>query len=450
MKKIYSNLDNFNSFLPNLSFFFSSNFLTHISSFIIILLFARSYTAIEFGNFTISQTVFFLVYSLSFSNIHYYLNRSLSRNFENRRKEIASCFLITFYASFFLYILLAIILNFLDIEKDLKYLILIINLILIAEPFSIFYSEIFVRGQFKRIFKIRFFQSIIFFALKYIMIVNNFNYLYIGVLYFLEYLFFASVIIYYYKKNGNNFSNLIFTKEQTIKILKKIILLPVLSLVFLISIRIDVLMIGQLIGVEYSGYYSSASRLIIMVLLYSTLFLQFLYPNISRIVVNNKKFEEIYKNLITFACFVGIIFFISVYFFGSYYLNLFGSKFLIAKEALNILAFNLYFALIFNIWVHKNFLTLNYKKILIFHLLTIILNIVLNIYLIDLYGIKGASISTMISGIIAFLTINISKPMEIYLIFSSFNASRFIVVANKILSVVLLKKNPENIEKIKD
>ena len=86
MKKIYSNLENFNSFIPNLSFFFSSNFLTQLSSFIIILLFARNYPSDEFGKFTIAQTVFFLIYSLSFSNIHYYLNKSLSQNFQNRRK----------------------------------------------------------------------------------------------------------------------------------------------------------------------------------------------------------------------------------------------------------------------------------------------------------------------------------------------------------------------------
>ena len=107
MKKIYNKLDNFVGFVPNLSFFFTSNFLSQLSSFIIILLFARNYSSIDFGKFTIAQTIFFLLYSLSFSNIHYYLNKSLSLNFQNRRKEIASCFLITFYSSIFLYIFLA-------------------------------------------------------------------------------------------------------------------------------------------------------------------------------------------------------------------------------------------------------------------------------------------------------------------------------------------------------
>ena len=70
MKKIYNKLDNFTGFIPNISFFFSSNFLSQLSSFIVILLFARNYSSVEFGKFTIAQTIFFLLYSLSFSNIY--------------------------------------------------------------------------------------------------------------------------------------------------------------------------------------------------------------------------------------------------------------------------------------------------------------------------------------------------------------------------------------------
>ena len=438
MKKIYSKLDNFTGFVPNLSFFFSSNFLTQLTSFVVILLFARNYSSIEFGKFTVAQTIFFLLYSLSFSNIHYYLNKSLSENFQNRRKEIGSCFLITFYTSFLLYILLAFFLNFLNLDKELKYLILIINLILIVEPFSIFYSEIFIRGQFKTIFKIKIIQNLIFFSLKFLVIINKFNYLYIAMCYLFEYIFFAGIIIYYYKKNGNQFSKLVFNFSETYKLIKKIFLLPVLSLIFLISIRIDVLMIGKLVDIESSGFYSSASRLVIIVLLYSTLLLQFLYPNMARLKTDNLKLADIYQNLISLAILVGFSFFIFSYFFSELYLSLFGFEFLIAKEALLILSFNLLFALIYNVWVHKNLLYNNYSTILSFHLCIIILNIILNFYMIDLYGIKGAAISTMISGIISFLIININKPNEILIILKSISYIRFILIIKKIYNIFII------------
>ena len=168
MKKIYNKLENFTGFLPNFSYFFSSNVISYFFSFFIIVVFARTYSSELFGKFTIAQTIFFIIFSMSFSNIHYYLNKSLSLNFDKRRREIGSCFLITFYASVILYVTLAIFLTFIEIDQDLKNLILILNLIIISEPFSIFYSELFVRGQFNIIFRIKFLQNIIFLLIAFI------------------------------------------------------------------------------------------------------------------------------------------------------------------------------------------------------------------------------------------------------------------------------------------
>ena len=229
---------------------------------------------------------------------------------------------------------------------------------------------------------------------------------------------------------------MVFNFNNSLKLLKKIFLLPVLSLIFLISIRIDVLMIGKLIDIESSGFYSSASRLVIFVLLYSTLFLQFLYPNMSRMKNNSLKFNEIYQDLITFALIAGFSFFIFSYIFSDYYLNLFGFNFLVAKEALLILSFNLTFSLIYNIWVHKSLLHNNFSRILLFHLCVIVLNIVLNFYMIELYGIKGAAISTMVSGIISFFIINVNRPTEIIIILKSVSFIRFFTIIKKLILIL--------------
>ena len=206
---------------------------------------------------------------MSFSNIHYYLNKSLSLNFDKRRREIGSCFLITFYASVILYVTLAIFLTFIEIDQDLKNLILILNLRIISEPFSIFYSELFVRGQFNIIFRIKFLQNIIFLLIKLFIILNKIDYIFLALAYFLENVFFSLVVIYYFKKNGNKFQNLIFSYEYTVKIIKKIILFPLLAFAFLISMRVDVLMISNLLGVDYAGYYSATSRIITIILLFA-------------------------------------------------------------------------------------------------------------------------------------------------------------------------------------
>ena len=79
-----------------------------------------------------------------------------------------------------------------------------------------------------------------------------------------------------------------------------------MAFAFLISMRIDVLMISSLLGVESSGYYSANSRIITIILLFGTHFFQFIYPNLNRINFDQKKFNEIYTGIILLSSIVGI------------------------------------------------------------------------------------------------------------------------------------------------
>jgi O-antigen/teichoic acid export membrane protein len=448
--KIYKKLENFVGIIPNFSYFFSTNIISYFFSFFFIILFARNYSAQAFGEFTIAQTVFFLFFSISFSNIHYYLNKILSIKFQERRKDIGSCFIITFYSSVFLYFFLAFVLTFIKIDQNFKNVILILNLILLVEPFSIFYSELFVRGQFKRIFKIRFIQTLLFFTLKVYLVLNKFDLIFIAITYVLENLFFSIVIIYYFKKNGNNFSSLLFIKKHTLDIIKKIILFPIMAFAIIVAMRLDILMISKIIGIDASGIYSSASRLIIIILLFGTHFFQFIYPNLNRIMINQKGMKNIYQNLVLFSFYTGIFFFIFSLFFGKIYLNLFGKEFLLAINAFFILSLNVFPALLFNLWIHKQYVISKYNSILFFQIGTICLNILFNFYFINLFGITGAALASLLAPFLSFILINISNNYEFSIIKDSFSLSRHKQAANDVLKIILVNKNPDKFENMKD
>ena len=448
--KIYKNLENFVGVIPNFSYFFSSNILSYFFSFFFIILFARNYSSMTFGEFTIAQTIFFLFYAVSFSNIHYYLNKILSIKFQDRRKDIGSCFIITFYSSVFLYITLAFVLAFININQNLKNLILILNLILLTEPFSIFYSELFVRGQFKRIFKIRLIQTLLFFSVKIYLVLNKFDSIFIAMIYVVENLFFSIVIIYYFKKNGNNFSSLLFIKKHTIDIVKKIVLFPLMAFAIIVAMRLDILMISKIIGPEASGIYSSASRLVIIVLLFGTHFFQFIYPNLNRIILSQKGMSNIYQNLIIFSFYIGLLFFIFSLFFGKIYLNLFGDDYLLALNAFLILSLNVFPALFFNLWVHKQYVMSKYSDILFFQIGTICLNILFNFYFINLFGISGAALASLLAPFMSFILINITNNYEFSVIIDSFSIGRHKQAANDVLKIIFVNKNPEKFENIKD
>ncbi len=310
--------------------------------------------------------------------------------------------------------------TFLNIGQNFKNLILILNLILLTEPFSIFYSELFVRGQFKRIFKIRFIQTLLFFSVKVYFVLNKFDLIFIALAYAVENLFFSIVIIYYFKKNGNNFSSLLFIKKHTINILKKIVLFPLMAFAIIVAMRLDILMISKIIGADAAGIYSSASRLVIIVLLFGTHFFQFIYPNLNRIMMTQKGMSNIYQNLVIFSFYTGFFFFIFSLFFGKIYLNLFGDEFLLALNAFLILSLNVFPALLFNLWVHKQYVMSKYSSILFFQIGTIFLNILLNFYFINLFGISGAALASLLAPLVSFILINITNNYEFGVIKESF------------------------------
>ena len=253
--------------------------------------------------------------------------------------------------------------------------------------------------------------------------------------------------MYYYKKDGYYFTRLDFDVNYIIGILKKIILFPLLSLAILLSMRIDLLMISAYLGVEQSGYYSSISRLLTVILLLSSQLLFFVYPNMSVSKdLDHKKFTNLYKTLILISFFISISCMIGSVIFGKYYLELFGNKFVNNYQTLLLLSGNIFFSLIVILWVNKNYIKNNYLVILAFQSGCIIFNIIFNNYLIPIYGTAGAAISTIAAQLLIFFLINIFKWNEFDIIIQSLSPKFIKDNAITTFKVIFVKKNPDKSE----
>ena len=170
----------------------------------------------------------------------------------------------------------------------------------------------------------------------------------------------------------------------------------------------------------------------------------------NRISNDKEKFKNIYQNLIFISVIAGITTYLCALVLGKTYLNLFGENFQVVLNSLKILGLNVSAALIINLWVHKQYIYSKYTQILFFQSSAIIINIILNYYLINYFGVNGAALATSMSAIISFLIINISQPKEFLTIFSSFSPTKQRRTAKEILKIILVNRNPEKIEKIKD
>ena len=107
---------------------------------------------------------------------------------------------------------------------------------------------------------------------------------------------------------------------------------------------------------------------------------------------------------------------------------------------------NIFFSLVVILWVNKNYINNNYLVILAFQSGCIIFNIIFNNYLIPIYSIYGAAISTIVAQLLIFFLINIFKWSEFNIIIQSLSPK--FIKNNAIITfrAIFVKKNPDKSE----
>lgn len=173
-----------------------------------------------------------------------------------------------------------------------------------------------------------------------------------------------------------------------------------------INLKIDSLFINQILGLEKTGYYNAAYNIYIGGTVIPLALIQVYFPNfIERNKINEslsrRLFNKYFIYLFMYSFTVGIFF----YFFGDFLLVfLFNKDFLESKSVLKILMGGL-FIIVLNRLVNYTLVALKenryYLKIT---MCGTIINIVLNMYLIRYFDIKGAAFSTLLTeSLILFL-----------------------------------------------
>lgn len=172
---------------------------------------------------------------------------------------------------------------------------------------------------------------------------------------------------------------------------------------------IDSFSIGYFKTVLEVGFYNAAVPIALLMIVAPELFMQLFFPMINR-EFSNKNWSVIKQLSQQVGKWIFIInlpiFLIIILFPGAIINTLFGSDYLIAENALRILAFGFFISSLFNISGNLINMLGKSKLILMNIVIASIINIILNAMLVPKYGINGAAISTTIVWIlfsIAFL-----------------------------------------------
>ncbi len=184
-------------------------------------------------------------------------------------------------------------------------------------------------------------------------------------------------------------------------------------------IWIDSLVIGYLKNVSDVGFYNVASTIISLFGVAPELFMQLFFPLITKEFArkNFNLIKEISKQVNKWIFILNLPLFVIIFLFPGAVINLlFGPDYLVAETSLRILSVGAFFSSL--IMILTNLLSMKGKSkiILVNIILASLLNLILNVILVQKFGIMGAAISTSLIWII--LGISLFIEVKSYLNFA--------------------------------
>ena len=295
-------------------------------------------------------------------------------------------------------LILLIIIHFI-FKKDVifLYISLILGFNLISQSIEVIDCRNQSNLQSKKTVIIKNYSFAIISIIKCFFIFFKFNLLMFVSLTLIESIFVAIGFIYNYgldnlKKWKIDFNLIIFLLKESWPLIFS-------SIIIILYMRIDQIMIGEYLGNKNLGLYSISTKFTEIWYFIPSIFVTSFFPKLNHNYLNNKFLY--YKNLLKLFKFLfKISFIISIIFFlfsNNIIEFLYGFEFLEASKALKISIFTGIFVFwgvaAGNVLVIENLNKHNFLK----SILSLLINIILNIFLIPKYGITGAAISTLIA-----------------------------------------------------
>ncbi len=400
MRKIKELKDNlgFKKYIFNTSWLFLEQLLRILSGLFVGVWVARYLGPEQFGIFGYALAFTSIFASIAKLGLDGILVRELVNHPQKRDTYLGSAFWLKIIGAFFAIGLMAIILPFTSNDTATKLYIFIIASGLIFQSFEVveFYFQSQVLAKIITICKV--IQLALSLIIKSYLVLTEaqlvwfvfvilFDYLSLAVSYYIAYKLIKNPSFYKY-----------FNLSIAKKLLKDSWPLIFASIVVSIYMRIDQIMIKEMLGEYEVGIYSAASRLseafyFIPMLILSSFFPAILNSKNHNLEIYNQRLQILYTSMVWLAISIAL----PMTFFSDWLILLiFGQLYQEAGQVLMIHTWTAVF--VFIGVVYSGYLTIENKTKKAFYrtLIGAIVNVFLNYILIPIHGIKGAAFSTLV------------------------------------------------------
>ncbi len=401
--------EGFIKYFKNTSWLFGEKILRMVVGLFVGIWVARYLGPEQFGLFSYAQSFVALFSIIATLGLNSIVVRELVKKELDKNILIGTSFIMMFFASLFVIGLLFIATFFTSNDTYTNILIFILASATIFQSFNVidfyFQSKVLSKYVVYANISMLFLSSIVKIGL---ILVNAPLMSFVFVVLF-DSIVLALGFIYFYKKNHQEFKNWKFDKKIALFLLKDSYPLIIAGVINSIYMKVDQVMIKEILDNTQVGYYAAAVKLSEVWFGIGVIICNSLFPAI----VNAKKvseelyYQRIYK-LFLFLVVIAYILSIIVYFLSDYIiLFLYGKEFI---EASSVLAIHIFSAIFVYLGVSSGrWLIIENKTLLNLYrnIFGMIINVVLNIIFIPKFGIVGAAYASLIAYITAFYVMDI-------------------------------------------
>jgi O-antigen/teichoic acid export membrane protein len=405
----YLNVSGFKKYFFNTSWMLSEQIVRLVANFFVGIYVARYLGPLTFGTYSFIIGFVAIFQGLAKLGSDEIIVRELVKSPQNTNPILGTAFRIKLYSGIVSIIFLFIAILFTSVEHYVMLYVIIVSAGIIFQSFEVvdFYFQANVLSKYVSISRI--IQLAISSILKLYFILINADLFWFVIVFLVDQVTLGLTLLFIYKQQ----TKAAFIRYYDTAIAKQLFVyawpLFLSSIAVIIYMRIDLIMINEMLGARLLGIYSSASRIseiwyFIPIVIANSIFPAMIQSKIG----GKKKYYVRLQILYTVLIWTAILIAIPVTLFGKLIIvGLYGKVY---AEAGIILSINIWAGVFVFAGVAsaKWYLAENFQKILIVNTIAgAFCKILLNFFLIPKYGLIGASIATISSQALSAYFMNI-------------------------------------------
>lgn len=429
------------NFAINTTFLIIEKLVRYSFIFATTIVMAKILGVEQFGKLNFALAIISMSAIVSNMGMDQVLVKELVNNPKDEKNILGSSLVLKIFGGIVMVLLTTIVAQYIrSYDDEFISLILILSLAFILDSFVILKYWFEARVQAKYSSLVGIFVISISSIIKIYVVINTGNLIHIGYVSIFEALILSLGLISIYSLKKGNLKKWKSSYSKIKYLFRQNAPLMLSGAVFILFTRVDQVMIGMFLGDENVGIYSAAVRLSEVWLFIPAMIATSYFPlilkqrNLDR-VLYIKTISSLLMISLIFGLF--IIVFLSIFSDGLIQI-IFGSDFMLSSKVLRIHAWSILFNII-SVISFRYFLAEGLQIYSVYRAAAgLIINIVLNYYLIPIYGVVAAAYTTVFSQFIAAYLLN----------FINFKTREMFYIQTRCLLLIEIPNLSKNIKKL--